>query len=76
MKTLKNTLISAFMMLYCVNTISAQNAQCVLPLKIGDKVIHENICNINLVESVLNNQCFDGKSYVLLQFYQLPEYGY
>jgi len=57
----------------CITQLTAQDYTYALPLKAGDKVIHENIQNTSLVENRLVNQCFDGKSYVLLQFYQLPD---
>lgn len=62
------------MMLLSITQLSAQNSNSyVLPLKTGNKIINENIQDASVVENILTKQLFDGKSYILLQFYQLPD---
>jgi len=61
------------MILLSITQLSAQNSNYTLPLKTGNKIINENIQDAGLVENILTKQLFDSKSYVLLQFYQLPD---
>lgn len=49
------------------------NKDYILPLKTGDRILKENIQKTNQTKKLLNQQVFRGKSYVLLQFHQLPD---
>lgn len=58
-----------------ITQLTAQNSNNnnTLPLKTGHKIMQENIQDTGFAKNALSQQLFEGKSYVLLQFYQLPD---